>query len=51
MTFLLFSRVFNFDTQVWIEQDSLDFTIKDIYINEYDHNPACTVDQKKDDKR
>ena len=45
------TMIYNFDNKAWTEQDSLDFTTKDIYINEYAHNPACTVDQQKDDKR
>ena len=45
------TMIFNFDTNAWTEQDSLDFTTKNIDINEYAHNPACAVDQQKTDKR
>ena len=45
------TMIFNFDTNAWIEQDSLDFTTKDININGYDHNPACTIDQQKNKRR
>ena len=45
------TMIFNFDTNAWIEQDSLNYTTKDININGYDHNPACTIDQQKNDRR
>ena len=45
------TTIFNFDTNAWIEQDSLNFTTKNININGYDHNPACTIDQQKNQRR
>ena len=46
-----FTSIYNFDTKSWIDQDSLDFTMKGDLKFEFDYNPACAIEQRKNESR
>ena len=46
-----FTSIYNFETKSWIGQDPLDFTMKGDLEFEFDYNPACAIEQRKNDSR
>ena len=45
-----YTYIYNFETKIWTQQDSLDFGNEKFLIG-YDQNMACTTEQKKDYNR
>ena len=43
--------IYNFERKMWVEQESLDFTMNDIHYFTHDYNPSCVVEQNKKSSR